>query len=76
MRKLSLILFVSLLASISVLAQTTAKGIIKDAGSKSPLAGVKITLLQQNISTQTNANGEFTLSYLEAGDDELSISGK
>jgi len=74
MRKLSLILFVSLLASISVLAQTTAKGIIKDAGSKSPLAGVKITLLQQNISTQTNANGEFTLSYLEAGDDELSIS--
>jgi len=74
MRKLSLILFVSLLTFISVLAQTTAKGIIKDAGSKSPLSGVKITFLQQNISTQTNANGEFTLSYLEAGDDELSIS--
>lgn len=74
MRKLSLILFVSLLASISLMAQTTAKGVIKDAGSRSPLSGVKITFLQQNISTQTNANGEFTLSYLAAGDDELSIS--
>lgn len=74
MRKLSLILFVSLLTSISLLAQTTAKGVIKDAGTGSPISGVKITLLQQNISTQTNANGEFTLSALESGDEELSIS--
>ena len=74
MRKLLLMLFVSLLTSFSLLAQTTAKGIVKGAGTGSPLPGVKITLLQQNISTQTNANGEFTLSFLEAGDDELSIS--
>jgi len=74
MRKLSLILMVSLLTSISLLAQTIAKGTVKDAGTKNPISGVKITLLQQNISTQTNANGEFTLSYLEAGDEELSIS--
>jgi hypothetical protein len=73
MRKLSLILFVSLLTSVSLLAQTSAKGVIKDAGSGNPLSGVKITLLQQNISTQTNAKGEFTLSYLQAGDEELSI---
>lgn len=65
---------VSLLTSISLLAQTIAKGIVKDAGTKNPISGVKITLLQQNISTQTNANGEFTLSYLKAGDEELSIS--
>ena len=74
MRKLSLLLYVSLLTSISLLAQTTAKGVIKDAGSESPLSGVKITFLQQNISTQTNANGEFTLNYLIAGDEEVSIS--
>ena len=74
MRKLSLILFVSLLTSFSLMAQTTAKGVIRDASSESPLSGVKITFLQQNISTQTNANGEFTLSYLEAGDEEMSIS--
>ena len=43
------------------------------AGSGSPLPGVTVTLLQQNISTQTNANGEFTLSYLQAGDEELSM---
>jgi len=74
MRKLSLILFVSLLTSVSLLAQTSAKGVIKDASSGSPLPGVKITFLQQNISTLTNANGEFTMSFLEAGDEELSIS--
>ncbi len=74
MRKLSLILFVSLLASFSLMAQTTAKGVVKIAGSETPLPGVKITMLQQNISTQTNAKGEFTLSFLQGGDDEISIS--
>ncbi|NDP21587.1 MAG: TonB-dependent receptor [Paludibacter sp.] len=74
MRKLLLMLFIPLLTTFSLMAQTTAKGVVKVAGSGSPLSGVKITLLQQNISTQTNANGEFSLSFLEAGDDELSIS--
>ena len=74
MRKLSLILLVSLLTSFSLIAQTTAKGVIKVDGSGSPLSGVTITLLQQNISTQTNANGEFILSMLQSGDDELSVS--
>jgi hypothetical protein len=74
MRKLSLILLVSLLTSFSLMAQTTAKGVIKVAGSGSPLPGVTITLLKQNISTRTNANGEFILSLLQPGDDELSLS--
>lgn len=69
-----LFLIVSLLVPVSLLAQTSAKGVVKDATTKQPLPGVKITLLQQNISTQTNANGEFTLSYLKAGDEELSLS--
>ena len=52
MRKLSLILLVSVMAVTSALAQTKVKGIVKIAGSEDPLQGVKITLLQQNISSQ------------------------
>jgi len=74
MRKLSLVLVVSLMTTFSLMAQTIAKGVIKVADTGSPLSGVIITFLKQNISTQTNANGEFTLSYLQAGDEELSIS--
>jgi hypothetical protein len=74
MRKLMLILFVSLLTSISLLAQTAVRGVIKDASSEGPLSGVEITLLKQNISTLTNANGEFTLRNLKEGDEEVSIS--
>ena len=58
----------------TLLAQTKVKGIVKISGSDQPLSSVKITLLQQNISTQTNANGEFLLSYIESGDEEISIS--
>ena len=71
MRKLSLILLVSVMAVTSALAQTRVKGIVKIAGSEDPLQGAKITLLQQNISSQTNAKGEFLLSYIESGDEEL-----
>jgi len=74
MRKLSLILLVSMLTSFSLMAQTVAKGVVKASDSGTPLSGVIITFLQQNISTQTNAKGEFTLSYLKAGDEEMSIS--
>jgi len=56
------------------MAQTTAIGAVKDAGTDSPLSGVIITFLKQNISTQTNAKGEFTMSQLQAGDEEISIS--
>jgi len=74
MRKLSLVLMVSLLTTFSLLAETTAKGVVRAAGSGSPLSGVTITFLQQNISTQTNTKGEFTLSYLKVGADEVSFS--
>jgi len=74
MRKLSLVLLVSLLTSFSLMAQTIAKGVVKASDSGAPLSGVIITFLQQNISTQTNAKGEFTLSYLKGGDEEMSIS--
>ncbi len=68
MSKLSLLIFVSLLASISILAQTSVKCVSKDVGTGSPIQGVKIPFNKKNISILTNTNGEFTLSALEAGD--------
>ena len=76
MRKLSLILLVSLLTSIPLLAQTGVKGVVKAAGTGNPISGVTITLMQQNISTQTNANGEFVLSYLQPADEEVSVTAE
>ncbi|MDD3079059.1 MAG: carboxypeptidase-like regulatory domain-containing protein [Paludibacter sp.] len=74
MRKLSLIFFVSLLAITSVLAQTKLKGTVKIAGTENPLKGAKVTLLQQSISSLTNQSGEFSLSYINDGSEEVSIS--
>jgi len=74
MRKLSLILLVSLPAITGISAQTGVKGVVKIAGSEEPLQGVQITLMQQNISSLTNADGEFFLSYIQPGDEEISIS--
>ncbi len=74
MRKISLILLVSLMAIITAQAQTRVTGVVKVAGSETPIQGAKVTLLQQNISSQTNQNGEFTLSYIQPGEEEISIS--
>jgi hypothetical protein len=74
MRKLSLVFFVSMLTSLSLLAQTSASGTVKNADSGKPLSGVIVTFLKQNISTQTNAKGEFKLSYLQPGDEEIGFS--
>ncbi|MFZ4583091.1 MAG: carboxypeptidase-like regulatory domain-containing protein, partial [Paludibacter sp.] len=74
MRKLLMLVIVVLLTVVSINAQTKLKGIVKVAGTEALLQGAKVTLLQQNLSTQTNENGEFSLSYIEAGDEELSIA--
>jgi len=61
-------------AVAAISAQTKLKGIVRVEGTETPLQGVTVTLMQQNISSQTNASGEFTLNYLEAGDEEVSFS--
>lgn len=67
--------FAAIIFSVSALfAQTTAKGVVKIAETDTPLPGVTVTLLQQNISTKTNANGEFQLVYLKSGSEEISFS--
>lgn len=74
MKKVSL-LFIAVFLSVSaLLAQTRLTGTVKVAESETPLPGVTVTLLGQNISTKTNANGEFQLTYLKAGSEEVSFS--
>ena len=59
--------------SIAALAQTSLKGRVIDEATQAPIVGAKITLANQNISTTTNASGEFSLLYLESMDEEVVI---
>jgi len=74
MRKFSLLIIVFVVSAIAANAQTKLKGVVKAAGTEIPIQGVTVTLMQQNLSSQTNAAGEFTLSFLEVGDEEVSFS--
>ena len=40
------------------------------------VAGARVSLANQNISTQTNAAGEFTFYYIEPGDEELLVDAE
>ena len=62
-----------LMLSVAVMAQTSLKGRVIDDATQLPVVGAKITLANQNISTTTNAAGEFSLLYLEALDEEMLI---
>ena len=72
MRKLLTFLLVLSLAP-ALWAQTALKGKILDQSSGKPVVGATVTLANQNISTTTNQNGEFSLLYLEAGDEEVLV---
>lgn len=74
MRKFSWMLTLSLLTIFGAVSQTRVKGVVKTSGTGVALQGVKVSLKQQGISTQTNANGEFVISYIEPGDEEISFS--
>lgn len=74
MKKVLLAFVVILFSTAALVAQTTATGVVKIAETDTPLPGVTVTLLQQNISTKTNANGEFRLIYLKEGSEEISFS--
>jgi len=70
--KLFSLMFV-LAFSMMAWAQTSLKGRVLDEATQTPIVGAKVTLANQNISTTTNAAGEFTLLYLEAMDEEVLI---
>ena len=65
-----------LLFSVATLAQTSLKGRVIDGATQTPVVGAKVTLANQNISTTTNSEGEFTLLYLEAMDEEVLIEAE
>ena len=57
MKKVLLVISAVLLSTSAIFAQTQIKGVVKVADSETPLPGVTITLLQQNISTKTIGTG-------------------
>ena len=60
-----------LLLLMSAMAQTSLQGKVVVADNDSPIEGVKVTLVGQDISTTTNLDGEFKLIYLEPNDEEV-----
>lgn len=73
MRQKLFSLMAVLMLSVAVMAQTSLKGRVIDDATQLPVVGAKVTLANQNISTTTNAAGEFSLLYLEAMDEEILI---
>ena len=65
-----------LLLVMSTMAQTSLRGKVVLVDEQAPIEGVKVTLLGQNISTTTNANGEFTLIYLDPIEEEVLIEAE
>jgi hypothetical protein len=72
MKKLFLMMFV-LMISVVTMAQTSLRGRVIDRSTQAAVVGAKVTLANQNISTTTNASGEFVLLYLDATDEEVVI---
>ena len=56
-----------------VYVQTSLKGRVIANNTNQPIIGAKVTLANQNISTTTNGDGEFMLSYLEPTDEEVIV---
>ena len=75
MKKLFSLMFV-LAVGLSAIAQTSLRGRVIDESTQTPVVGAKVTLANQNISTTTNASGEFSLLYLEAMDEEVLIEAE
>ncbi len=73
MRNKLLTLMFALLIGLTTFAQTSLKGRVIADNTNQPIIGAKVTLANQNISTTTNAEGEFTLLYLEASDEEVLV---
>lgn len=75
MRKLFFLALV-LTATLGLQAQTALKGRLVADPSGRPIPNAVLTLANQAISTSTNDKGEFSLIYLDAGDDELIIEAE
>ena len=73
--KLKLFMLLTLLACLPAWAQTGLKGVVIDAKSGQPVAGVTVLLDNQGITVTTGPNGDFSISGAAAGQDVLFILG-
>lgn len=72
MQKFLSIVF-ALCMTMCLWAQTSIKGKLVNEQTQAPVIGASILLANQNIATTTNERGEFSLQFLEPGDEELII---
>lgn len=75
MKKTILTLIAVMLAWTGIMAQTSLRGKVMSPGGQ-PIEGVKVTLTEQDISTTTNSQGEFSLIYLEPMEEEVIFEGE
>lgn len=71
--KLKLFLLLTLLACLPSWAQTGLKGVVTDAKSGQPVAGITVLLDNQGITVTTGPNGDFLISGAKAGNDVLLV---
>ena len=72
MRK-KLLLALTLVASLSVGAQTVVRGVVKIAGTNEPASGAVVTLQGQQVSTVTDSQGKFVIDAVQNGDEVITI---
>ena len=70
MRKIFIAILLTITAVMGANAQTRLVGRIISAEQQA-IEGVVVTLANQGITTTTNAEGKFSLTYLEAVDEEV-----
>jgi len=71
-RHIPILLFL-LLANVALAQKTSITGTVND-NTQTPLLGVNVMLKNTTQGTQTNENGAFTISTIEAGDYILQLS--
>ncbi|MBR1923642.1 MAG: carboxypeptidase regulatory-like domain-containing protein [Paludibacteraceae bacterium] len=76
MKKFILSLLAVLLASGLWAQHSSLRGRVLAEGNGASIAGATVTLGNQNVSTITNAQGEFSFVYLETGDEEVIVEAE
>ena len=64
MRKSTIFLMLFIFVATALQAQTSIKGNVINAGTGGPIPGVKVTLINQNISTQTDEQGNYVITFI------------
>ena len=70
MRKIFTAVILSILSIAAIQAQTRLVGRLI-SGEQQAIEGATVTLANQGYTTTTNADGQFSLTYLEANDEEV-----